>query len=1214
MRKTAAVQTRFLLGPAGSGKTFRCLAEVRAALAQSPAGPPLVFLAPKQATFQIERQLLESGEIAGFSRLHILSFDRLAQFVFEKLNVAPPKMLSGEGRLMVLRALLQRHADELKLFRGSARRAGFAQELGALLAELQEHQFSPAKLRALSDSEKLSAELRGKLHDLALLSENYAGWLREHELQDANCLLDFATEALRDQFRTSHSALRISGLWLDGFAEMTPQELALLAAVMPHCGKATLAFCLETEPTPTESWLSIWSAIGKTFQRCRDQIAALPGCEVRTEILPRTPGQSRFAPDSELATLEESWTLSARPVGVRASACSTDRLKPELQPTGALPAAPEFEISNLKSQICLTACANPEAEAVHAAREILKFVRAGNRFRDCAVLVRQLDAYHKPLARVFRRYEIPFFLDRRESVAHHPLAELTRNALRVAAHDWRAEDLFAALKAGFASVDEPRIDDLENRALEFGWRGKTWREPLPDENAERVRREVTPPFEQMFSELQRLQFKPDGSQLAGAIRNLWEGLQVEKTLEAWTSAGTQSAIHQTVWEQMNAWLDNIALAFPRESLPLADWLPILDAGLGGLTVGVIPPSLDEVLVGAIDRARNPSLKFALVLGANESIFPAAPAVPVILTASDREELDRQNITLGPDVLSQISRERYLGYIACTRANEKLALAFSRQGNEGKALNPSPFIAQLQKMFPALAVEEFSAVPGWREAEHANELTDKLVGLTTPHPSPLPSEGRGGNAPSLAHEQNPVLEDVALKNLPADAGCSLSHPVGEGQGEGNPSIPKLLLTIPALKTLAEKVAALREPDAAESLSRKFAARIYGPVLKTSVSRLEEFASCPFKFFMRVGLRANERKVFELDARERGNFQHDVLKSFHEQITQEGKRWRDLAPAEARERIKAIADQQMASHRDGLFLDSAETAFAARAMTAALQDFVEVIVGWMRSQYEFDPALAEFGFGGKDDSLPAWELELSGGRKLALQGRIDRVDIWRDPANDALLAVVTDYKSGGKKLEPVFVENGIQLQLLAYLGALKTWSAGILPAGFAQDVNSPAGSRRSNGKLVPVGAFYVSLRGKFAGGGSREEILADTESSKFAYRHNGRFNAGWLKRFDRRTDVTSGDQFNYRLKNDGSLYKNSAEALPKEEFENLLNLVESQMRKLGDEIFSGRTAVDPYRKGKDTPCEFCDYRAACRLDEWTHEFRELRLTEKSADEPK
>ena len=102
---------------------------------------------------------------------------------------------------------------------------------------------------------------------------------------------------------------------------------------------------------------------------------------------------------------------------------------------------------------------------------------------------------------------------------------------------------------------------------------------------------------------------------------------------------------------------------------------------------------------------------------------------------------------------------------------------------------------------------------------------------------------------------------------------------------------------------------------------------------------------------------------------------------------------MTPIEARERIGQIAAAQMEHFRDGLFRDSAETVFAARSLAAALQDFVEVIVGWMRGQYEFDPAAAELGFGGKDDRAPAWEIDLGGGRKLALQGRIDRVDLWR-----------------------------------------------------------------------------------------------------------------------------------------------------------------------------------------------------------------------------
>jgi ATP-dependent helicase/nuclease subunit B len=57
-------------------------------------------------------------------------------------------------------------------------------------------------------------------------------------------------------------------------------------------------------------------------------------------------------------------------------------------------------------------------------------------------------------------------------------------------------------------------------------------------------------------------------------------------------------------------------------------------------------------------------------------------------------------------------------------------------------------------------------------------------------------------------------------------------------------------------------------------------------------LEQFAACPFKFFVHSGLRAEERQIFELDAREQGLFQHDLLALIHQQLEREGKRWRDI----------------------------------------------------------------------------------------------------------------------------------------------------------------------------------------------------------------------------------------------------------------------------------------------------------------------------------
>ncbi len=76
--------------------------------------------------------------------------------------------------------------------------------------------------------------------------------------------------------------------------------------------------------------------------------------------------------------------------------------------------------------------------------------------------------------------------------------------------------------------------------------------------------------------------------------------------------------------------------------------------------------------------------------------------------------------------------------------------------------------------------------------------------------------------------------------------------------------------------------------------------------------------------------------------------------------------------------------------------------------------------------------------------------------------------------------------------------------------------------------------------------------------------------------------------------------------------SPEALPADEFNALLELMETQLRRLGERIFAGHAEVDPYRKGQETPCEYCEYRAACRIDEWTHEYRELRAEPAAPEE--
>jgi ATP-dependent helicase/nuclease subunit B len=150
------------------------------------------------------------------------------------------------------------------------------------------------------------------------------------------------------------------------------------------------------------------------------------------------------------------------------------------------------------------------------------------------------------------------------------------------------------------------------------------------------------------------------------------------------------------------------------------------------------------------------------------------------------------------------------------------------------------------------------------------------------------------------------------------------------------------------------------------------------------------------------------------------------------------------------------------------------------------------------------------------------------------------------------------------------------------------------------------------LVPAGVFYVNLRGRYERGNSRLDALIEPDQiRKRAYRHAGRFDAAALPYLDARADARNGDQFSYRITNQGELYKNSRECLSTTEFTELLKTVEANLKKMGAEIFSGVAAVSPYRKGSVTACDQCEYRAICRIDPWTHHYRLLKKLETDND---
>lgn len=1126
LRYKRGVQIRLLLGPAGSGKTHRCLDEIAARLSAAPEGPPLYLLAPKQSTYQLERQLLSRTSLAGYTRLHVVSLERFARSVFLQLGLSAPKTLDEEGRLMVLRSILSRVADQMKLFRASARLAGFAQQVSLALHELKHSMATPELLEKLAERCAQNQALSLKLQDLAMLMRAYEAWLVSHELKDSDYLLEAAANALR---HAPAGQFQVEGLWVDGFGEWTARELDLLSALVSRAASSTISFCLDGIPGKNAPWLSRWSSANEAFKACRAVCESLPGADVRVELISRHHA-GRFAGSPLLAALERHWS-------------DTPPENASVEPSGALQ---------------LVSCDDAPSEVHHVARQIRRYVREGGRYRDVMVLARGLDLFHEEIHRTFSRFEIPFFLDRRESVCHHPMIELTRSALRLAAFDWKHEDLFAALKSGLTGAEPDAVDRLENAALERGWEGEDWTElaEVPEDKdltavLLKFRKEALPPFARFTAFCRKRGKALTGAALAEQIRKLWADLDLERRLREWTENAEEltesrlpSAVHSTVWTQGNAWLENLEIAFPTEPLAVRDWLPIVDAGLGAITVGLIPPALDQVLVGAVDRSRNPEAKITFVLGFNEGLFPAKPPIPVLLNDADREELERYQLHPGSTLKRHLAREQHFAYVACTRATERLVLCWSRANSNGEPMNPSPFVGQLQRLVPGASIELFGpeTIP-WQESEHESEL--------------------------LGH----VFKQLRQMN---------SH-------ELDPEVARLPLIASAIEMVRQFDTATEQ----QSLCPETAGRLYGPKLRTSVSRLEQFAACPFKFFVHSGLRAQERRHFELDAKEKGTFQHDVLARFHAELTRQGKRWRDLTVEEAKALVAQCADFVTKSYREGLFETTDKSRFVVSMLVKSLQEFIVTIIEWMHRQYLFDPHQVELPFG-EAEGLPPLTFSLDGGNSLELSGRIDRVDLCVDPDTGERRFVVIDYKSSRKSLNDLLLANGLQLQLLTYASVLRR----------CEDPGPWFGP----GKLAPAGAFYVSLKPKAEAGATRDEALdASEDARKGAYKHAGRFDFDCLGLLDARKE-DKGDQFNYRLKQNRTLHGQCREPLSNAEFLALLDDVEETLVSMGKQIFEGKIAISPYKNSNVTACDECEFCSICRVDRWTQKWRVLRPKDK------
>ena len=676
-------QVRFLLGRAGSGKTYFIRQELSALRQQLKRA---ILLVPEQFTFETERAL--ATDLGGLLGIQVLSFERLS----ERIAAADAREhLSAQGRRMIVRSAVHREYSNLTVFSAVARRAGFAAHMDTLFTKCRQFLITPDMLQVAVEQLPADDALSGKLHDIAILYRTTQEYLDTHYLDSEG-----AKRAMID--RIPSSTLRGADVYIDGFELLTEQLYEILQALMLATHSLTITLCLDPNEGAPDS--ALFAPERAAYERL-SALAYSIGCSVKTIELPAYHGNRH----PELVRLEESlYVYTPHPYEGTIEAVSL---------VGAVDRASEVEAL---------------ADAVIAA------ARSGIRYRDMAVIASDLNAYADLVTRAFARRNIPLFMDARRSMQGHPSVELMLSAARATSGLPRAE-LLRILKTGLAGVTLDDAEAFENYVLRRGLLGgKVFEAPFPpeEEAAERARIALVEPLLRLRTGMARKTAGEKTQALYGYLTDLHVEQRLLENVEQLRLENRFALMeeHAQVWDVLMQLFEQLYAILGNADMGRQEYIEVLTEALSAYQVGVIPATADQVLFGDLNRTRSREVRALFLLGCNEGLLPAPRMDEEIIDDNELNALSSMGLAPWGGTAYRAQLDRLSIYRALSRASERLWFGFSYSDGKRELL-PASLIDRVRDLFPG-CIEQSTATKTLPQSPQSGFL-QLLQGLKSTDP-------------------------------------------------------------------------------------------------------------------------------------------------------------------------------------------------------------------------------------------------------------------------------------------------------------------------------------------------------------------------------------------------------------------------------------------------------------------------------------------------
>ena len=675
---------QFIFGNPGSGKSHYLYEHI---IRESMKHPDInyIILVPEQFTMQTQKELVLRHPRHGIMNIDVLSFARLAFRVLEETGNGSREILDDEGKNLILRRLAGKKEDSLKVLKGNIKKPGYISEVKSVISELTQYNISPDGMDDMITEADESSYLAWKLKDIQVMYQAFEEYLADkyitkEEILDILCNVMDKSRMLKD-----------SVIALDGFTGFTPLQNKVLGEMLHHCQKVMITVTMDKREDPY-------------VMKDKYQLFALSKQMVTSLV--KIAGE-------EKVLVEEPVCLYQEPVWRFRNAPALAFLEKEL-----------FRYSGRtyrekQSNVRVYAAANPRMEVECAAQRIRFLIRKKEyRYREIAVIASDMNLYADEIEKTFREYEIPVFMDYKRNVLLNSFVEYIRSLLAMAEQNFSAESVFRFLRTDLVGFTGEELDLLENYVLALGIRGyKKWQEKWIRRAKDTTEEElevlnhlrvcfVEKTEELVFVLKQRQKTVRD---VTLAICEFLEKEEIQKQVKVlenqFTEAGELALAKEyaQIYRVVMELFDKFVSLLGDERIALKEYRELLDAGMEEARIGVIPPSLDEVMAGDIERTRLKDIRALILLGVNDSLIPGNASAGGLISDRDRERFEERGIALAPGTREKSYIQKFYLYLHMTKPTEELMLTYSKVSADGKSRRAAYLIGDLKRMYTKLPV-------------------------------------------------------------------------------------------------------------------------------------------------------------------------------------------------------------------------------------------------------------------------------------------------------------------------------------------------------------------------------------------------------------------------------------------------------------------------------------------------------------------------------